>query len=305
MGSPAEKPYEKRMKKKLKFRHLVEAIIIWALPFSLRPLPFAIRVRVGGVFVGGAIRLIPSLRKRIQDNLSLIYPNMQPDEKKALYKSISKNIGERFIEAFYNQEFDKWIKNLRYADDAFDKIIEAQEAGHPVILVSGHLGQLQAPRVVLANLGHPSAAIYKENANPIFEGRHRKNMTYPDAPFFATGPAGMRKMLKHLKSGGMVSVLLDQRANDGELIDFMGKASLTSTAMASLAIRTNALMIPVYSVVRSDKSGTDIYVEAPIKHTDPLQMTQEFNDSLSARVWKNPEQWYWLHKRWARPDLQE
>jgi len=27
-------------------------------------------------------------------------------------------------------------------------------------------------------------------------------------------------------------------------------------------------------------------------------MTQALNDSLSARIKTNPEQWYWLHRRW-------
>jgi Kdo2-lipid IVA lauroyltransferase/acyltransferase len=38
--------------------------------------------------------------------------------------------------------------------------------------------------------------------------------------------------------------------------------------------------------------------EAAIPHTDSHTMTQAFNDSLSARIRANPEQWYWLLRRW-------
>ena len=38
---------------------------------------------------------------------------------------------------------------------------------------------------------------------------------------------------------------------------------------------------------------------AAIPHNDRSQtMTQAFNDSVSARIRANPEQWYWLLRRW-------
>ena len=38
--------------------------------------------------------------------------------------------------------------------------------------------------------------------------------------------------------------------------------------------------------------------EDPIPHTDSLTMTRVFNDSLSRRIITNPEQWYWMLRRW-------
>lgn len=293
------------MKSKIKFRHWVEALLIWALPYALRPLPFALRVRTGGVMIGGLIRLVPALRKRITRNLMLIYPKMPKTEKSTLAKQISINIGERFIEVFYNQAFHKRLKFFHVAPGALDSIIAAGLAGRPVILVSGHIGQGEAVRAVLAHKGYPSAVIYKENANPIFERHHQKAISFEGAPLIPTGVAGTRALIKRLNSGGIVSVLLDQRVNDGELLDFMEKPALSSTIMATLAIRTNALVVPIYAIVRSDRSGCDIIADPPIAHSNPRQMTQEINDSLSAQVRKHPEQWYWLHNRWARPDLSE
>jgi len=290
------------MKRNRKIRHFLEALLIWTLPQALRPLPWKARVRVGGKLIGGAVRLVPSLKKRITDNLALIYPDMPEAEKKALTKRICRNIGERFIEVFYNRAFRKHVGEIRYAEGAFDEIISAQKAGRAVIMVSGHFGQWESVRIVLARMGYETAAIYKENANPYFERHHAKEVAI-GAPMFATGAAGTRKMIKHLKSGGLLAVLLDQRAGDGVPIDFLGQPALTSTAMATLANRTGALLVPAYGVLRPDRQSCDIFIEPPIPHGDPVVMTTALNDSLSARVQKNPEQWYWLHKRWARPDL--
>ena len=42
----------------------------------------------------------------------------------------------------------------------------------------------------------------------------------------------------------------------------------------------------------------ELEFEAPIAHTDTITMTRAFNDSLSARIMTNPDQWYWMLKRW-------
>ncbi len=291
------------MKSNTKLRHWFEALLIWALPYALRPLPFGLRVRVGGVLIGGIIRLVPPLKKRISSNLGLVYPTMPAAEKTALTRRITKNIGERFIESFYNQAFHSGYAGINLAPDAFAPITNALKSGQPVIIVSGHFGQWEAIRIELARRGHPSAAIYKISGNPIFERHFKKAMKVTGAPLFPVGTQGTRGMIKHLKAGGLVSVLLDQRVTDGAAIDFMGQPALSSPIMAALAVKTGALIIPVYAVLRPDRRACDIHVEAPLPHGDPLEMTRQINDSLSARVRKNPEQWYWLHKRWARPDL--
>jgi KDO2-lipid IV(A) lauroyltransferase len=56
--------------------------------------------------------------------------------------------------------------------------------------------------------------------------------------------------------------------------------------------------MPFFVVRRGKKSNFDLYFEAPIEHSDPIKMTQEFNDRLEARVKKNLDQWLWTHKRW-------
>ena len=44
----------------------------------------------------------------------------------------------------------------------------------------------------------------------------------------------------------------------------------------------------------------DLYVEPPIPHGDPAEMTQAMNDSLGRMVDRFPDQWFWIHRRWKR-----
>ena len=286
------------MEGKTKFRHYAEAVLIYALPWALRPLPFAWRVTLGGAILGWAIRAIGPLRRRITDNLTLIYPQMPKREKRALTRRIARHIGRGFIEIFYTEDLYASLTDIQIKPGALAEIAAAHAAGRPVIMVSGHFGQWEAVRVALKAEGMRSAAVYKPSGNPIFERRFAKVLAIGGAGVFPIGPTGMRPMLKHLRAGGIVSILLDQRVADGELIDFMGQPALTSTAIVKLAAKTGALVVPTYGRLMAD-GKTEVIIESSVPQDSPVAMQKVINDSLSAQVFASPEQWYWLHKRWA------
>jgi len=289
------------MKHNTKFGHYIEAMLIYALPMALRPLPFAWRVSLGGATIGFAVRHVPSLRRRIEGNVALVLPDMAADN--GFLKRVTRHIGRGFMVLFYSKDYHEKLTGVAILPEAFAEIKAAQAAGKPVIVVSGHFGEWEAIRVMLSRAGMPSASIYREASNPIFERHFAKAMAVGGAGLFQTGLNGTRKMLKHLKAGGIITVLLDQRVNDGDVLEFMGKPALSSTIMATLAMKTGALLVPVYAPLNA-QGKVQMVVEAAIKHGDASVMTQAINDSLSAQVRAHPEQWYWLHKRWARPDIQ-
>jgi KDO2-lipid IV(A) lauroyltransferase len=71
-----------------------------------------------------------------------------------------------------------------------------------------------------------------------------------------------------------------------------------------LALRCNALLVPIYGIRRPDGLTFDTIIEAPVPHTDKMTMTQALTDSLDARVRAHPGQWFWVHRRWrdGNPD---
>jgi len=275
--------------------------LIWVLPYALRPLPFRMRIKAGGWIIGPILRVLPPTRKRLSDNLDLIYPNISKQEKRKFMGRICKNIGARFIEGFYNAEFHQNPQRLHLKDGALDQIKKAKATGRPVILVSGHFGQWEAPRAVMMTADMESGAIYRKSHNPIFERHFFKSVSAGGKPLFQAGLAGVRGMVKHLKSGGVFAILLDQADLRGAELDFFGKPAFTALTAAELALKFNALLVPCYGIFRPDGYNIDVVFEPAIPHSDVKTMTQTLNNSLSARVKANPDQWYWLHRRWKTP----
>jgi KDO2-lipid IV(A) lauroyltransferase len=110
----------------------------------------------------------------------------------------------------------------------------------------------------------------------------------------------MRELVRHLKSGGIVAVLLDQYVQGGTPIDFLGHPAPTGLTIAELALKFKVPMIPAYGTREPDGLHVAIDFEAPLPPTTALAMTQAAATSLGARVRAKPEQYYWLHRRWVK-----
>jgi KDO2-lipid IV(A) lauroyltransferase len=164
-------------------------------------------------------------------------------------------------------------------------------------LVTGHIGNYDAIRGALIALGYPVGGLYRAMDNRFFNDHYVAAISRIGTPLFPRGKRGLADMVRFLRSGGMVGVVLDQAMGDGATLSFFDCEALTSLAPTEMALRYDALVVPTYGIRRKD-GGFDLLVEAPVPHTTPEEMTQLLNDSLEAQVRANMDQWLWTHRRW-------
>jgi len=128
---------------------------------------------------------------------------------------------------------------------------------------------------------------------------YEQNMLAMSGTVFAQGRKGTAGFVRMLKDGGMGTLLFDVRANGSPMIPFMGKPAPTATSAADIALKLNALVVPYFGIRRPDGLAFDIAIEAPIPLTDAPTMMGEITARLEARIAANPEQWFWVHRRWG------
>jgi len=175
---------------------------------------------------------------------------------------------------------------------------KARANSQPVILVSGHFGNYDVVRANLISKGYQLGALYRPMNNPYFNKTYVKNISEIGRPLFPRGKKGMAEMMEFLRDGKLIALLIDQHMQNGEPLKFFGKTAYTATSAAKMALKYNAIFMPFFVVRKGNTSSFDLHFEEPIEHTDPVKMTQEFNDRLESRVKANTEQWLWTHKRW-------
>ena len=105
-------------------------------------------------------------------------------------------------------------------------------------------------------------------------------------------------MIKHLKGGGILALLLDLAVRDGDEFHFFGLKAKPSMVIAELALKYNAIVVPCYGIRETCGNSINVIFEDPITFKDPRKIIQSLNDSLEERVRRSPTQWHWLHNRW-------
>ena len=277
--------------------YLSNAVIVGVIRFALL-LPYALRVRGVGWLVQRLVGPLAGYRKRALENLALIRPELSEPDRHKIASACLNNVGRTFIENYSARDFPQRMAKNTPMGPGFEALTTAAAKGQPVILVTGHFGNYEATRAALVARGFNIGGLYRDMKNPYFNAHYVKTMESFGGPVFPQGRKGTAGFVRHLKDGGQLVLLFDQHVQFAPILDFMGEPARTAPSAAELALRYNALLIPFYSIRQPDGLSFECVLEAPVPHTDALEMTQALNDSLSARITADPDQWFWVHRRW-------
>ena len=223
---------------------------------------------------------------------------MSDFEKNKFLKNFSKNLGLTFSEFLFNEEYHKYQKIKLNHHSQIKEIVEAIKIKRPVLIVSGHIGPWEAVRALLKRNGIETGAIYRKSKNIFYQPYHHNTIEAGGKPIFQVGRSGTTAMIKYLKKGGVVCMMIDQAVSEGKYIDFMGFPAKTSFAIADIAIKYNALIVPAYALRKNNTNIVEVIVEPSVPLLDSSKIMQRLNFSLESIINKYPYQWYWVHNRW-------
>jgi KDO2-lipid IV(A) lauroyltransferase len=120
----------------------------------------------------------------------------------------------------------------------------------------------------------------------------------------------MGRILRLLKAGGTVGILLDQNMawQEGVFVDFFGELACTNIGMAILALRTGASVLPIFNFRQTDGTYRTVIepevalIKTGDKGLDIEKNTALFTQIIEKHVRDHPDHWLWVHQRWkTRP----
>lgn len=299
MASPK---YPKKVRFSRRAGHyLTNAFIVGLIRLAL-VLPYKARIAFVGWVVQHVIGPVAGYRARALDNLAMIWPQMPRERRAEIASKCLNNVGRSFIENYSARDFPKRMAKNTPTGAGVVALEEAAQQGKPVILVTGHYGNYEAMRARLVARGYDIGGLYRNMKNPYFNAHYVQTMEAFGGPVFPQGRRGTAGFVRHLKEGGQLVLLFDQHVFGAPALDFLGQPANTALSAAELALRYNALLIPFYGIRQADGVSFETVLEAPVPHSDAVTMTQALNDSLTARVKADPEQWFWVHRRWRIHD---
>lgn len=258
-------------------------------------LPYPLAVRAVG-WVGRTFLPLTPAARRVRDNLALVRPGIAGAQARRLTAQVGDNFGRVLAEYIRMDGFAARPELLHVRGG--DALRSAMAAGRGAILVSAHFGDWEAIRLAGRSLGVEIGIIYRPFNNPTFNAVSLARIRLAGEPVLYKGAAGLKQMVKHLRGGGAILILLDQRLGDGEALPFMGRNAHTATSVAALAQRMGAPLIPAVARRRDDGLSFDVTFEPPVAARTPRDAMRAVNARFEAWIDRAPGQWFWLHRRW-------
>lgn len=250
--------------------------------------------RVLGAIGSRLVLLIPPFRQRAEENIRMIYPEMKRSERWSMIREAACNFIYMTVEYAH---FDRFIKRAEFRHDGIQHLAQAHDSGKGAVIVTGHYGNWEAIRLAAMREGYEVGIIYRAFNNRYLDRFTMKMIPKAGTPVLQKG-GGMRQLVQHVRKGGMIMILVDQRNSGAPLIDFMGHPAETVTAAADIAARTGAALIPARAVRQVTNQRFDVTFETPVTGTDSLQMMEQVNRRLTSWVREYPGHWFWFHRRW-------
>ncbi|MDP5215873.1 lysophospholipid acyltransferase family protein [Ruegeria sp. 2205SS24-7] len=278
--------------------YYVANLFLQAMIAGLRLLPYEARLAAMGR-ITRAVSPLVGFRKRVENNLNLVCPDLPEAELKRICSAVPDNAGRAIMEHFSPEEFTERQKNAKVSGPGIAAFETALAEGKPVMMITAHFGHYLAARIALQSRnGKPIGCLYRRMANPYFNDAYVDAFLRTGEPMFEQGRRGMMEMVRSLKKGGIIAIVSDLHAHGGEELMFFGKPAVTSVLNAELAMKYKAVMIPCYAIRQPNGADFEIVLNEPVPHSDPKTMTQYINDDLEAQVRQHMGQWFWIHRRW-------
>ena len=227
---------------------------------------------------------------------------------KQLNRAVFKNMGRIPLEVGRSLSQSPEQMRHRVVISGYEHLQRARQQGRGVLLLTAHIGNWEMAPAVYPLLGAKGAVVYRPLDQPALDRAFRMIRSRNDTRLIANRRA-MREILRALREGRMVGLLLDQNVDwyEGVFARFFGRRACTNKGLALLAMKTRAPVVPVFLLRLPDGFKIDIRPPVPLcdsgdKTRDVDTNTQRYNDAIEAAVRRNPDQWFWVHQRWkTRP----
>ena len=291
-------------------RHRLEYGIVRALIAIVRVLPQAAVDACGGA-LGWAFYTLDRAHRRIAlRNLATAFPSRPEAERRAIARGAFDHFGRLLFDLLRFASFTPAEMLARVEVDGEERSRAAYAQGKGVLFVTGHFGYWELQAMVHAVQAEPVAILARALDNP-YLNRLLEDIRQRTGNTVVYRRGTIRRVMRTLQAGHGVAVLIDQHimGRDAIYVDFFERPAATTSAVAALALRTGAPVLPVFALPLGAGRYRMIYehpVEPPRADSpNPVQeFTQRCTDVLEMYVRRHPELWLWMHRRW-RDDVTE
>ena len=285
-------------------RHYLEYLGVRILIAMVRVMPGTLVDRSGALLGRAVYRFDGTHRRVAERNVSAAFPARAARQQRQIVRGAFEHFGRLLMELlkFSTLSPDEMLARVEYEGEEHVRAAHAQ--GRGVLFVTGHFGYWELQAIVHPLRLPPMAVVARALDNPSLNTLLERIRTRTgNSVIYRQGT--LRRILRTLQAGQGVGILIDQHimTRDAIYVDFFNRPAATTAAVAMLALRTGAPVVPLFALPVGGGRYRMVY-EHPVvpPASDSADAVQEFTqrctDVLEMYVRRNPELWLWMHRRW-------
>lgn len=253
----------------------------------------------------GMLYCLPWRKHRvIRTNLEIAFPEWTARERKRLHWQNLVAMSRLVLESgavwyWSSTRLDQAVREVR----GRTHLARARAAGRGVLMIGAHHGNWEI-NALHVGLHDAFSGLYKAPRDEQVDRAVTASRTRFGNRLIAAGSPAMRHMLRELKAGGTVGLLIDQQPRQGEGVfaPLFGRPALTMTLVSRLARRTGCAVI--FSDCRRLPRGRGWQLEyrpvdPAVGDPDPVIAATALNRCMEERIRQQPDQYLWLYKRFS------
>jgi len=286
-------------------RYRLEYALAWALIKLVGALPRSL-ARAAGISISWLVYLFHRKLRRVgMRNLELAFPEKPLRERKKILRGVFTSLGRHVAEVCLFPRYTRENVSQTVVYEGFENYERALARHKGVLFLTGHLGAWELSAFAHSLYGYPLNVVMRPLDNPYLDrlARHYRTMHGNKAvdKDFARG------LIAAMRDEETVGVLMDTNMieSQGLFVDFFGHQACTATGVARLALKTDAAVVPGFTVWDPGLQKYRLRFDPAVKlirskdrEADVVANTQLFTKILEDYIRRYPDQWLWVHRRW-------
>ena len=286
-------------------KNILEYILFLTLSFFCRIIGLKLSRKISSIIAFFFFYILPIRKEVVFDNLNHAFPTLSSEQIKKIAYGSYKNFAITLVEILYLPRIteEQIIKEVSFQN--IDLIGEKEKEKNGVILLSGHFGNWEYGAISAGvQLNKKFSVVVKPQRNPFVNGWLNKVRTKWTNEVVPIG-ISIRNIYSVLLNKGIVAMVADQRGPEESIkLEFFGRKTSVYTGPAILSLKMNTPI--VYGiVVRQHDYTYKVNIEEISRENLPEDYEEKVKvlsdrmlKYLEVIIRKNPEQWFWMHKRW-------
>lgn len=283
------------------------ARLVQILLAALSRLPLAWLQALGGA-LGSLTRLAsPAFADRIKSNLNNSGLAINNNVLEEYVKRTARETGMGALELAIAWTRDsKDIAALVKSCDGWQHVEAALARGDGLVFVTPHLGAYDiAGRYLATRLPFPLTAMFRPPKHAFLEPVMQGGRARDGAATAPATPAGVRIVMKALRSGEATIILPDQAPGSGEGVwaPFFGQPAYTMTLVPRLAQMKNVTTLMFWGERLPKGQGFAVHISPLMEPFDGDREADaaRLNREVERLVSLAPTQYLWSYNRYKRP----